>query len=235
MRGEAVSKEGPGGSGQQEDIERKRAVLERFLAQEHTDLLRVLKTYARKIYSTPGEREENARELLTQTAKVLLEKAPEFDLTQSPRPFFMRIASNIIKQMIEERGKSFQRHISVDSTRDIEREGEFTDLWERLAISGRPGNDPAKTTVGELWVAETLSHLSESDRKLIEMSVINTMSGEEIAEILGINHGAVRVRISRAMEKLRKAVASESDVVLAGRRNTQGNTITRNSQGGHSA
>lgn len=57
-------------------------------------------------------------------------------------------------------------------------------------------------------VKKAISRLEESERQIIILRYFEDMDTKEIANILGINDGAVRVRLHRTMEKLRKIVES---------------------------
>ncbi len=60
-----------------------------------------------------------------------------------------------------------------------------------------------------LQVRKALDRLSEDERQIIILKYFEEMSGEEIAKVLSMKEGAVRVRIHRIMEKLK--IYYESD------------------------
>lgn len=56
-----------------------------------------------------------------------------------------------------------------------------------------------------------LDGLKDKDREVLVMCYLEQLSFREIAAILGLNEGAVKVRHFRALDRLRVAMASESD------------------------
>jgi RNA polymerase sigma-70 factor (ECF subfamily) len=58
-------------------------------------------------------------------------------------------------------------------------------------------------------VREALAALSERDREVLVLRYLEQLSTAEIAAVLGINEGAVRVRHTRALERLRGLLADD--------------------------
>jgi RNA polymerase sigma factor (sigma-70 family) len=56
------------------------------------------------------------------------------------------------------------------------------------------------------WVTDEIARLSPLDRRVCELCLIEGRSYAEAAEATGISVGAVRQRVSRSRDKLRKAV-----------------------------
>lgn len=52
-------------------------------------------------------------------------------------------------------------------------------------------------------VREAMSHLSDQDRELLAMAYWDELSGAEMAQILGVREGTIRVRLTRARAQLR--------------------------------
>jgi len=61
-------------------------------------------------------------------------------------------------------------------------------------------------TARRLLLEETLAQLPRPLRAIVVLKKIEGFSHEEIAETLGITPGASRVKLARAMERLRKAM-----------------------------
>ncbi len=90
----------------------------------------------------------------------------------------------------------------------------------RLHQSGADDReDPAATDAGlRLETAEEAASvraafdtLSPADRELLELRVVGGLSADEVGEVLGKQAGAVRMAQSRALERLRRALAERDD------------------------
>jgi RNA polymerase sigma-70 factor (ECF subfamily) len=57
------------------------------------------------------------------------------------------------------------------------------------------------------WLNRALLELSEDDRLVLLLAEVDGMTGPEIAEELHLTAGAVRVRLSRARDRLRKVLS----------------------------
>jgi RNA polymerase sigma factor (sigma-70 family) len=83
----------------------------------------------------------------------------------------------------------------------------------------RKRQDPDPDVLGALTAAPisddmvSLQHafraLSPVDRAILSLATIEGLSGEEVAERLGIRPGAVRMRLLRARERFRRALEGE--------------------------
>jgi RNA polymerase sigma-70 factor (ECF subfamily) len=62
---------------------------------------------------------------------------------------------------------------------------------------------------GDVYVRQVLSRLSARDRELMELVVYEQLTPVEIAVVLGQRAGTVRVRLHRARERLRGALADD--------------------------
>jgi RNA polymerase sigma factor (sigma-70 family) len=124
-----------------------------------------------------------------------------------PKPWLLGIAANLIKRRQTEMSKRDRREPLM---RDLYPELEDTlsdeELFDQLPIV----ND---TTLAELEADERiyqlLSGLSSSDAQLLRLAILHDMSGEALAKELRISAGAVRVRLHRALQRLRAAQAAE--------------------------
>ena len=65
-------------------------------------------------------------------------------------------------------------------------------------------------------IVKALSSLPDSEREVIMLRAIEGFSGDEIALILGISHGTVRVRLHRARARIEKTLGSERLVEALG-------------------
>jgi RNA polymerase sigma-70 factor (ECF subfamily) len=63
----------------------------------------------------------------------------------------------------------------------------------------------------ELWVQRALKALTPEQREAILLSRYQGLSYAEIAQIVGCSEGAVKTRVFRAMETLKKALTGDTD------------------------
>jgi RNA polymerase sigma-70 factor (ECF subfamily) len=82
-----------------------------------------------------------------------------------------------------------------------------------LEIAADESSDPQKTTLDRIErdrrreaLVTALMSLKDTHRRVIHLYKIQEKGYEEIADILGINEGAARTRVHRAMHELRKAL-----------------------------
>jgi RNA polymerase sigma-70 factor (ECF subfamily) len=86
--------------------------------------------------------------------------------------------------------------------------------WVRTRLLGTFGLSSASTTAPTPETARSDAMAAAFDalphdlREVLVLQVAEGLSGAEIAEVLGIGHGAVRVRLHRARQKLRERLAA---------------------------
>jgi RNA polymerase sigma factor (sigma-70 family) len=62
----------------------------------------------------------------------------------------------------------------------------------------------------EKAVSELLSSVSTEDQEVLRLAIINELEGEDLAKTLGVNHGTARVRLHRAINRLRKRLQNKN-------------------------
>jgi RNA polymerase sigma-70 factor, ECF subfamily len=101
---------------------------------------------------------------------------------------------------IEARRRSFDREQSRQLALPDESVLALADrlFAEGTSPSGRLVREEVRT-----WVRNALDHMSPNDREVLVLRYLEMLSNQEIAEVLGITVGAVKVRHLRALERLR--------------------------------
>jgi RNA polymerase sigma-70 factor (ECF subfamily) len=128
-------------------------------------------------------------------------------LRQPPLPFYPWLRQFARQRLIQlhrhhvrARCRSVEREVSWDL--DLpDRSGEA--LADRLMASG---TSPSRRMIRDELrrkVQDALARLPERDREILIMRHLEEMSAAEIAAILAISEGAVRVRLLRALTRLR--------------------------------
>ncbi len=182
-----------------------RALLRQFIAGEAESLLTTLRYYLLRAGLTDGQGATlAAAELLNQVVVEALEHADRFRPSAQPRAWLLGIAANLIKRQQAERAA---RHHREPLVRDLCPEAQGTlseeELFDRLAGLGQAG--PAQALEALQGAAAILAHVSDDDRQVLRLAVLHGMNGKELAQALGVTPGAARVRLHRALNRLRAA------------------------------
>lgn len=179
-------------------------LLRQFIEDEAENLLGTLRLYVQRARLAKGESvKEVALELLSEVVAEALEHADRFDSSRQPMAWLLGIAANLIKQKQAEIAKRAQREVFVrnlfDTNQDTLSDGELFDRIASLTIG------PAQDLESNEQATKILALVSEEDRKVLRLSVLHGLNGEELARELGIKPGAARVRFHRALNRLRGA------------------------------
>lgn len=187
-----------------------RTIVSACLEDDTSHLLRALRLYLARAGLADGPNAESAAlELLDDVAVVALQHAHHFDASREPIPWLLGIALNLIKRMQTERGRRLRREVLVSDLRP--REGDEPgeeELFDLLA-SADTGEAP------DDGIDALLALVAEPDRQILRLAFASECSGDEIAQALGIAPGAARVRLHRALVRLRAAYASTQRDVMA--------------------
>jgi RNA polymerase sigma-70 factor (ECF subfamily) len=182
-----------------------RALLQEFIAAESQALLGTLRVYVLRAGLACGQSAESvAIELLDEVTVEALASAGRFRPEARPMPWLLGIAANLIKRRQVDRAKRAAREPLVGDLagREGERMAE-AELFDRLGAmaADRAGDE---LEVGEA-VKEILDCVSPGDARVIRLAVLHDLNGVELAGALDITHGAARVRLHRALNRLRAA------------------------------
>ncbi len=117
----------------------------------------------------------------------------------------MGIASNLIKRRQDETYKREQREPLVRDMRlnqdDIMSDDELFDL-----VTHTRSNDPARQVEARDTINTLLSGVSQSDQDLLRLAILHDMNGDMLAQALGVKSGTARVRLHRALNRLRASL-----------------------------
>jgi RNA polymerase sigma-70 factor (ECF subfamily) len=137
-------------------------------------------------------------------------KLPEY-LRQRPLPFYPWLRRLAWERLV----KLYQRHIAAGK-RSVTREtcGPLPDesalQLARCVLA--PGPSPSdQAVIAELRgrVRAALARLSERDREVLVLRYLEQLSTAEIAAVLGITTGSVKVRHLRALERIRTLLGAD--------------------------
>jgi RNA polymerase sigma-70 factor (ECF subfamily) len=187
----------PSPSAEDSDRESDEALWQRFVAHEDTEafgqlFLRYERTVLNLTWRLLGHREE-AEDIKQEAFLRVLTKAEQFRGDCSFKTWILRIAHNLCYSALRRRRRRPE-----------------TEPLEALIVEPQEehvdANPEAHLLRRELTVQvqNALQSLPEHHRTLIVLRELEGLSYEEIAETLGCSRNAVKVRLYRAREALRK-------------------------------
>lgn len=185
--------------------------LRAFIEHESSSLISTLRFYLSRAGTADQPLEAAAYELLNEVVVEALEHEERFRSDGQPRAWLLGIAANIIKRRQVERAKRDQREPLV---RDL-----FADDGESLSddelfdrMSALADADPYAETENELTVL--MGTLSEDDQRVLRLAILTGLDGDSVARELGTTPGAARVRLHRALNRLRAAYQAQQKANL---------------------
>jgi RNA polymerase sigma-70 factor (ECF subfamily) len=180
--------------------------LRQFIEGESEALLRTLRVYIARSGLASGEAavRSMAGELLSDTVVEALGHAERFDGTRQPIAWLLGIAANLVRRRQDEVMKRIRRE---PLARDMAREGADALSDDELfgLLATHAAADPGDGIEAEQGITALLDRLSEEDRRVVRMAVLHDLDGAALARELGIQPGAARVRLHRALGRLRQA------------------------------
>lgn len=183
--------------------------LRQFIETEAESLVGILRYYLFRANTDGDSLETAASELLNEVVIEALQHEARFEPTGQPRAWLLGIAANLIKRRQVETARRNQREPLV---RDLypTLEGDLSDgeLFDRVANLVGMTEDELDTNS---QVAALLRPLSPDDQHIIRLAILHGLDGDMLAHELGIHPGAARVRLHRALNRLRTAYFAEQD------------------------
>lgn len=152
-------------------------------------------------------RRERAEEVVAVAVERALARADAYDPRRAAFPWVMRIACNVLREL----GRSARRGRQVRQT-DLGEEA-----WERAMANLI--DQPASQDEEFRYAAIAKAALREDERRLVELGIVQGLSGVALAREIGApSPAAARTRLCRALQALRAAFrrARVEDLVDAG-------------------
>jgi RNA polymerase sigma factor (sigma-70 family) len=179
--------------------------LRQFLEAETEALLGTLRLYVVRAGLAADQGVTLAAvELLNQVVVEALAHTDRFRPSGQPRAWLLGIAANLIKREQVARAKRYRReplaHDLLPGSGETMAEDEVFDRLAALVAA-----DPAEEMAASQQVEAILAHVSESDRQILRLAVLHELNGQELGRALDITPGAARVRLHRALNRLRGA------------------------------
>ncbi len=180
-------------------------VIVEYIADNAPSLLGIIRSYVIRMGLASGEDVAAvALEVLQQVVLEALDHADRFDPTGQPMAWLLGIAINIIKRNKAERIKSSQRELTISDLSLMQQEDlSESELLDQLVANSDAGLDQeiAANEQADLL----LSLVSPEDQHILTLAFLEGYEREALAQKLGISPGATRVRLHRALKRLRLA------------------------------
>ena len=142
-------------------------------------------------------------ELLHEVVVEALAHADRFQPDGQPRAWLLGIAANLLERKQAERAKRERREPLISDLHTADNTMSETELFDRLAACATPD------ATGQLEADETvtgmLNLLAPADRQIVQLAILLEMDGTAVARALNLKPGTARMRLHRALNRLRQA------------------------------
>jgi RNA polymerase sigma factor (sigma-70 family) len=187
-----------------QDVEDRRELIRRAIDREMRPLRQAVTAVAlRARHCRRGEQgRDDVDDLLGELTAQLIQQAAKFD----PRAPLLPWAMGFFKFILAERGRKRGRDGKVASLTDLgaDLDESFFDALRQSASSNSSQDRAQDHAQDRIDVQAMLAQLGEADRRIIEAHFFEGLSGEALAEAVGVpSAGTTRVRLHRAKERLR--------------------------------
>ncbi len=176
-----------------------------FLTENMAPFLGTLRSYVQRMGLAKGEEVQAvALEVLQEVVVEALDHAGRFNTTGQPMAWLLGIATNVIKRKKTEFAKRAWREMSIARLSPSEEEPlSEGELFDQLAANTLAG--PEQTIEANEQALMMLSLVSAEDQHILRLAFFYDFDREVLAEQLGITAVAARVRLHRALSRLRVA------------------------------
>jgi RNA polymerase sigma factor (sigma-70 family) len=126
-----------------------------------------------------------------------------FATSRQPRAWFMGVMANIVKRRRADAARRQRFEVVISDLRhppDIESEN---DLLDYLSHQQTPG--PEQAVQADTQLEEMLALVSTEDANLLRLALIHELQAEKLGKLLNVTPGTARVRVHRALSRLRLA------------------------------
>ena len=176
-----------------------------FLTDNVAALLGILRSYVKRMGLARGEEVAAAAvDVLQEVVVEALDHADRFNPTRQPMAWLLGIATNIIKRKKAEIARRSRRELFIGELSTAQQEPLSDDeLFDQITSCTSAG--PEQDIEANEQAVMMLSLVSPEDRQLLLLAFLYGFEREAMAEKLGITPVAARVRLHRALNRLRLA------------------------------
>lgn len=170
-----------------------------MVKNKNEQIAEIYKTHRRKMLSLCMKytrNKEEAEDFLHEGILKAIEKSEMIDLTKNPVSYIMRIVVNNMLDKHRSAGK--YEMIGMDYISNSDRLGAET--------PGDPEDDERERTACVKHANRLLNGISERDRTIFKMHVIDGKKHYEIADLLNVNYNTVRCTYVRVRNRLNDSI-----------------------------
>lgn len=186
-------------------------LLRDYLQESAASLLSTIRSYVLRMGLAVGsEVQDIAQEIFQESVVEALTSAERFDHQASPRAWILGIAVNVIKRRKVVLARQFKRETHLgDLTQrypDVPDEQAVLDKIMPPVTSG-----PEQIVETHEQAAELLALVSRQDQYILRLAVLEGHQHTSLARELGTTPGTARVRLHRALGRLRVAWKTQQE------------------------
>jgi RNA polymerase sigma factor (sigma-70 family) len=198
--------------------ETKRLLLE-CIQDNMAALLGSISLYVRRMglvgLGTGADAQTVALEVLQEVVVEALEHADRFSPERQPLAWLLGIAVNVIRRKKVEMAKRERREVLFG--RLFARQHDEFNESELLDWIGSPAIDgPEQAFETDEQVRALLSLVSIEDQQVLRLALLEGFKRDALAKQLGISAGAARMKLHRALSRLRTAWFAEQEMAQKG-------------------
>lgn len=186
----------------------EKALVQQAKAGDRDAFAALVTAYESKIYNLALRYLGNREDAMDASQEVFLRVfrfLPGFQEESGFSTWIYRIGVNVCKDMLTKRSRRNEQSIEMP---DEEEESRTAEIADRRY-------DPEQLMEGQelrAVLADTIAELPEQQREMIVLRDIQGLSYEEIAQVLSLESGTVKSRLSRARENLRKKLLQNGNI-----------------------
>lgn len=183
-----------------------RESLQGFLREHSASLQGIIGTYIVRMRLAQGDAVRTlAAEVLSETTLEALRHAHRFEPTTQPQAWLLSIASNVLKRkraslMKWQQHEALVSDLAANIHSDTFRDSEFFDQFTHLVSQGPEHEIEERERVDEI-----LSLVQPGDQEILRLALLHDLDAQELSRILQVSPGTARVRLHRALNRLRQA------------------------------
>ena len=186
----------------------EKALVQQAKAGDQNAFAQLVTAYESKIYNLALRYLGNREDAMDASQEVFLRVyrfLPGFQEESGFSTWIYRIGVNVCKDMLAKRGRRNEQPLEVP---DEENESRTIEVADRRYEPEHIMEGVELRTV----LADAISSLPEQQREMIVLRDIQGLTYDEIANILSLESGTVKSRISRARENLRKKLLQNGNI-----------------------
>ncbi len=185
--------------------EGKRTALKAFITANSDSLRCTLRLYVLRTGLAYGDSVEAlVDDLLSDMVREALSHAQRYDPERSARAWLLGIGVNLVRRYQAQQIRQNQREPLIRDLYPDHYEVDDDDVWfnsvAEIVTAPADANLDVKDTIESLLAA-----VGSTDQEVIRLAILYELDGAALAQALGISPGAARVRLHRALNRLRRA------------------------------